>query len=185
MYLSKTSGNLNPRGQQPQSNLQISTVRSFEGGLNVTDTDLNMSPKFAKVLDNVERAIDGSLSVRPGTRLFSNTILDATDIVNCYYFNGFIITVQTSGEVNKVAGDGTATRLLIGGVKPWTAGSVEVNFTIFNSDLILCNGRDKPLIISGNVLLPSHAANPNYMLAQFLIDLGISLECEYAYRQVS
>ena len=71
MYLTKTSGNLNPRGQQPQSNLQVSTVRSFEGGLNVTDTDLNMSPKFAKTLDNFERGTDGSQSLRPGTKLLT------------------------------------------------------------------------------------------------------------------
>jgi hypothetical protein len=166
MYLSKTSGNLNPRGQQPQSNLQVSTVRSFEGGLNVTDTDLNMSPKYAKVLDNVERAIDGSLSVRPGTKLLSELIADATDIVNCYYFNDTVITVQFSGAMYKVSGDGSATPLLIGGVKPWPSGSVEVNFTIFNSDLIICNGRDKPIIISGNPV------SLNYMQAQFLIDLG-------------
>ena len=74
MYLNKTSSNLNPRGEQPQSNLQITTLRSFEGGLNVADTDLNMAPKYAKTLDNIERAPDGSLSVRPGTRLICNSL---------------------------------------------------------------------------------------------------------------
>ena len=165
MYLSKTSGNLNPRGQQPQSNLQVSTVRSFEGGLNVTDTDLNMSPKFAKVLDNIERAIDGSLSIRPGTVFLAVLTGDTTDIVNCYYFNGFVITVQTSGRLCKVSGTGTVTELSAAGVL-WVAGITEVNFTIFNSDLIICNGRDKPLIISGDPV------NLNYMVPQYLIDLG-------------
>lgn len=166
MYLNKTSGNLNPRGQQPQSNLQVSTVRSFEGGLNVTDTDLNMSPKYAKVLDNLERAIDGSLSIRPGTRLRSNQLTDTSDIINCYYFNNYVVTVQFSGEFSLVAGNGAVTRLLITGARPWTSGSVEVNFTIFNSDLIVCNGRDKPVIISGN------PTSLNYMQAQFLVDLA-------------
>ena len=165
MYLGKTSGNLNPRGQQPQSNLQVSTVRSFEGGLNVTDTDLNMSPKYAKVLDNIERAIDGSLSVRPGT-VFMCALADTTDIVNCYYFNNYVITVQTSGAMYKVAGNGVATALQKSGAFLWPAGSVEVNFTIFNSDLIIVNGRDKPLIISGNPL------NARYMEVEFLVDLG-------------
>lgn len=172
MYLSKTSGNLNPRGQQPQSNLQISTVRSFEGGLNVTDTDLNMSPKYAKVLDNLERAIDGSLSIRPGTRLRTNQLTDPTDIVNCYYFNNYVVTVQVSGEFSLVAGTGVVTRLLIGGARPWAAGSVEVNFTIFNSSLIVCNGRDKPVIVDGNPLTPNGSVNPNYMVAQYLVDLA-------------
>lgn len=167
MYLNKTSGNLNPRGQQPQSNLQISTVRSFTGGLNVVDTDLNMTPEFAKVLDNVERAIDGSLHIRPGTVLVSNQLPDGTDIVNCYYFNGVVVTVQVSGAVCKVAGDGTVIHMTQpGGAEWWTGGNVEVNFTIFNSDLIICNGKDKPLIISGAPL------NANYMLVGFLQDLG-------------
>ena len=147
-------------------------MRSFEGGLNVTDTDLNMSPKYAKVLDNLERNIDGSLAIRPGTRLRSNQLTDGTDIVNCYYFNNFVVTVQVSGEFSLVAGNGVVTRLLIAGARPWAAGSVEVNFTIFNSDLIVCNGRDKPVIISGNPLTPVGSPNPNYMVAQFLVDLA-------------
>ena len=166
MYLNKTSGNLNPRGQQPQSNLQISTVRSFTGGLNVVDTDLNMTPAFAKVLDNVERAIDGSLHVRPGTVLVTNQLPDTSPIINCYYFNGVIVTVQYSGRISKVNADGTTIALLNAGADWWTPGSVEVNFTIFNSDLIIVNGRDKPLIISGNPI------DANYMLADFLVDLG-------------
>src|SRR3954465_1642930 len=79
MYLTKTKGNLNPRGEQPQSNLQVSTIRSFEGGLNVADTDLNMAPKYAKTLDNIERAPDGSLSVRPGTPLMCNSLTSGAD----------------------------------------------------------------------------------------------------------
>ena len=165
MYLKKTSANLNPRGEQPQSNLQISTVRSFEGGLNVTDTDLNMAPKYAKVLDNIERAIDGSQSVRPGTQLIV-TLPDTSDVVNCYYFNDYVISVQFSGAIVRSKGDGTFTPLQKAGANLWPAGSVEVNFTIFNSDLIIVNGRDKPIIISGD------PTNPRYMEVEFLVDLA-------------
>jgi hypothetical protein len=171
MYLAKTSANLNPRGEQPQSNLQISTVRSFEGGLNVTDTDLNMSPKYSKVLDNLERNIDGSLALRPGT-VFVAALPDGANILNCYYFNNFVISVQASGHVTKAAGDGTVTDMQRDGALPWPPGSTEVNFTIFNSDLIIVNGRDKPLIISGHATRPDGSANPNYMQVQFLVDLG-------------
>lgn len=174
MYLTKTSGNLNPRGQQPQSNLQVSTIRSFEGGLNAADTDLNMSPKFATVLDNVERAIDGSLAVRPGTVLVSNQLTSSAEILNCYYFNTFVITVQRDGAIHKVAGDGSATLMQVqytgpGGVaipafSPWGPGITVVNFTIYNSDLIIVNGRDKPLIIYG------HPVDPNFMQLMFLVD---------------
>jgi hypothetical protein len=165
MYLKKTSANLNPRGEQPQSNLQISTVRSFEGGLNVTDTDLNMAPKYAKVLDNIERAIDGSQSVRPGTQLII-TLPDTSDIVNCFYFNDYVISVQFSGAIVRSKGDGTFTPLQKAGANLWPAGSIEVNFTIFNSDLIIVNGRDKPIIISGD------PTNPRYMEVEFLVDLA-------------
>ena len=166
MYLDKTSGGLNPRGQQPQSNLQISTVRSFEGGLNVSDTDLNMSAKFAKVLDNVERAPDGSLSIRPGTVLFSNTLASGTDVVNHVYFAGHVISVQTDGSFTLVNAAGVGTPMLNGGGNLWTPGIEFVSFTIFNSDLIVCNGRDKPIIVSGDPL------NANYLVIQYLIDLA-------------
>src|SRR3954470_5729262 len=109
MYLAKTKGNLNPRGEQPQSNLKVSTIRSFEGGLNVTDTDLNMAPKFAKVLDNIERAPDGSLSVRAGTKFFGTCSASSTDIINHFYFQNSIITVQADGWMSFLNAAGTVT----------------------------------------------------------------------------
>src|SRR5215472_8747337 len=150
MYLQKTTGNLDPKAGAPAEQLRMTTIRSFEGGLNVADTDLNMSPKFAKILDNIERQTDGSLAVRPGTALFSNQMWDSTAITNHYYFNAFVIAVQNSGAFTKVAGDGTGTDY--------------ASFTIFNSDLIACNGKDKPILVKGN---PS---DPNYMAAQYLVD---------------
>lgn len=165
MYLNKTSGNLNPRGQQPQNVLQVSTIRSFEGGLNVTDTDLNMSPKFAKVLDNLERAIDGSLALRPGTKFLAE-LLSSAAIINCYYFNQVVVCVQNDGAMTKTDGAGVVTALQLDGANPWPPGSVEVNFALFDNDLIICDGINKPAIVSGDPL------NANYMEAEFLIDLG-------------
>lgn len=167
MYLQRTTGQLNPRGGQPQSNLLTTTVRQFEGGLNVMDTDLNMSPKFARILDNLERATDGSLALRPGTLLFS-TLPTTSPIVNHIYFMGYIIVVQQSGAFTKVAGDGTCTQMwLVGqpaGTNPWTSGTTYTSFTLFNNNLIACNGKDKPIIIKGKT------TDPNYMQAQFLVD---------------
>jgi hypothetical protein len=165
MYLAKTNGNLNPRGEQPQSNMQVSTIRAFEGGLNVADTDLNMEPKFAKVLDNIERATDGSLSVRYGTRHLA-VMPGPTEIVNHTYFANHIIAVQTDGSLTKTTGDGTVTQMLTGGVNLWPGGVAYVSFTIFNSDLIVTNGRDKPLIIKGK------STDPNFLIPQFLIDIA-------------
>ena len=166
MYLTKTSGNLNPRGEQPQSNLQISTIRSFEGGLNVTDTDLNMSPKFAKTLDNFERGTDGSQSLRPGTALLTNQIADPSDIINHTYFAGFIWVVQASGNICTVDGAGNVIirHRMPGDEVPWPGGITFVDFTIFNSDLIIVNGKDKPLIVAGRV------SDPNYLVVQYLVD---------------
>src|SRR4051812_5988204 len=160
MYLSKTTNNLNPRGEQPQSNLQDTTIRSFEGGLNVADTDLNMASKYAKVLDNIERAPDGSLSVRPGTKYFGT--IDG-NIVNHTYFLGFIFTVRFDGWIHRLDGAGN----IAGANRVWSGATVDyVSFTIFNSDLIICCGTEKPIIISG------HPTNANYLVPVFLEDLG-------------
>jgi hypothetical protein len=174
MYLTKTSGNLNPRGEQPQSNLQISTVRSFEGGLNVTDTDLNMSPKFAKELDNFERGTDGSQALRPGTVMVTNQIADISDIINHVYFAGFVWSVQASGNITTTDGAGNVTvkHRFPGDVVPWPGGITFVDFTIFNSDLIITNGRDTPLIVQGRLTRPDGSVNPNYLVVQYLADLA-------------
>jgi hypothetical protein len=165
MYLNKTSSNLNPRGEQPQSNLQITTLRSFEGGLNAADTDLNMAPKYAKTLDNIERAPDGSLSVRPGTKLLC-VLASPWEITNHTYFAGHIITVQRDGAFTMVDGTGAMTPMLLNGSNPWVFSVDYVSFTIFNSDLIVCDGKNKPIIISGDPL------DANYLQVQFLVDLG-------------
>jgi outer membrane protein assembly factor BamB len=165
MYQQK--GQLNPRGGGAQSNLQTTTVRQFDGGLNVMDTDLNMSAKYARILDNLERATDGSLALRPGTVLFT-TLPDTSPVVNHIYFLAYIIVVQQSGAFTKVDGAGTCTQMwLVGqpsGTKPWTANTTYTSFALFNNDLIACNGKDKPVLVKGN---PSDA---NYMQAQYLID---------------
>lgn len=167
MYMQRTQGGVNPRGNQPQSNLQTSTVRGFEGGLNVIDTDLNMAPKYARVLDNIERGLDGSLSLRAGTTMLTNAMPSSSPIVNIYYFVGFVISVQQDGVVTKTAADGTVYHMTIGGDDPWGPTISYVSFTIFNSDLIITNGKDKPLLVSGK------PTDPNYLELQFLMDLGV------------
>jgi hypothetical protein len=154
--------------KQFTNTLHSATIRSFDGGLNVVDTDLNMKPKFAVVLDNFERGIDGTLSLRPGTKLLA-TLASASGIVNSYYFNGYIVAVTDDGTVWKINGDGTNAPLLAGGVNPWlgaTSSVSFVSFAVFNSDLIICCGVHKPLIIPGN---------PNNLLYNklgYLVDLA-------------
>jgi hypothetical protein len=50
--------------------LRTSTLRDFSGLWNTADNDLNLKPKFASRLTNVERGTDGALKVRYGYRLF-------------------------------------------------------------------------------------------------------------------
>jgi len=148
--------------------LTFSTIRSFDGGLNVADTDLNMAPKFAKVLDNMERGTDGTLSVRPGTKFFKKSA-NTTDIINIYYFNNHVITVHANGAIYKITGAGVETELFQPSPAPansrfFTAGVYFVSFTIFSSDLIIANGKDKPVIVSGK------PADARYMLGEYLND---------------
>lgn len=151
----------------PQQTLRSTTIRNFDGGWNVVDNDQNMDPKFSTVLDNVERSADGSLAVRPGTQLFARLDSDE-DIINIYYFNSYIIAVQANGNVSRIDGTGVETPMYLPATStpPWTPGFETVSFTIFNSDLIICNGTNKPLIIPGN---PN---NPDYMTLQYLQDLA-------------
>jgi hypothetical protein len=158
----------NPQKIGATERLQASTIRSYSGGLNVADTDLNMSPSYAKVLDNIERSTDGTLSIRPGTLFLSSVGDSAHYIVNCTYFNGYVISVMDDGTFWQTNGAGTTTQmtLVVGGGNPFTPGTTFVSFTIFNSDLLVANGKDKPIIISGN---PN---KPNYMLPDFIQDLA-------------
>jgi hypothetical protein len=150
--------------KQFSKTLQVSTIRSFEGGLNAIDTDLNMKPKYAVILDNMERGIDGTLALRPGTKLFA-TLTTAATIVNSFYFNGYLVVVTNDGIVLKVLGDGTSS--VLGTQWSGAVGSVSfVSFAVFNSDLIISCGVHKPLIIPGN---PN---NLLYNILGFLVDLG-------------
>ena len=161
MYATKK---ITPATVGAREQLTFSTIRSFEGGLNVSDTDLNMAPTFAKVLDNMERGTDGTLSIRPGTKFFHKSA-NATNIINLYYFNAFSFTAHADGSIYKIDGSGTATLIeKVGGGNLWAAGVVFVSFTIFNSDLLMANGKDKPVIISG------HPTDARYMLGDYLND---------------
>jgi len=55
-----------------QDVLKTSTIREFDGGWNVIDNDLNLSSKFAKILQNMYRSADGANTVRFGTKLFGH-----------------------------------------------------------------------------------------------------------------
>lgn len=131
--------------------LQHTTLRDFTGGLNTVDSDLVMSPKYASVLNNMYRATDGSIAVRPGTELFV-TSNDLDEVVNCEFFNDRIVAVGKNGKVITVQNDGTITKIWDGANESpaWSTGIEFISFAQFSNELIICNGVDKPLVVDSS-----------------------------------
>lgn len=140
--------------------LRDATVREFGGGWNVVDNELNLSTRFATILDNMSRDEDGSMSVRWGTQLFADLTLAPVSltppnyIVNHYYFQDRVIVVMSDGRIASVLGDGTMEIVwdttiaggLVGTPDAWGPTDF-TSFAVFNGKLIVCNGTDKPLIM--------------------------------------
>lgn len=137
----------------PSSPLQEVTSRDFRGGLNVADSELNLSSKYARVLSNMLTGIDGSNEVRQGVKLFASIeALSDYYIANMQYFFTYIIVVNQRGEIFAVDGTGAVTRIwdsIIAasrraGLTIWSTAK-HVSFEEFNGKLVIMNGIDKPL----------------------------------------
>mgnify|MGYP007092448869 CR=1 FL=1 len=95
--------------------LLSTTVRDFSGGLNVADNELTLSPRFNPILDNFNRAQDGSLEVRQGTRRFAKT--SVPDDATAYTFGSVSATIQTfvgNANVTIVVGASSPIKFNIG-----------------------------------------------------------------------
>lgn len=147
---------------RPQSRsrqvLKDITIRDFSGGLNVVDNDLNLTTKFSKKLTNLVRSIDGAIEVRQGTRLFADCSAYFDKIINMKYYSGNIIAVGNNGNIVAIDSNGnvkeiwntTFANTLPGNPDGWST-TVYVSFAVFNGDLIVCNGVNKPLLISAGM----------------------------------
>jgi hypothetical protein len=175
-----------PRGGQVrrQPHLLDATIRDFSGGWNVVDNDLNLDTKFSKVLENMQRGIDGANSVRPGTQLFAETDESLDEIINCEYYNNFIVAVGANGKLVKIDSSGVVSEIWndeFGNVLPgapggWTSTSF-ASFAVFNGDLIVCNGVNKPLIIGPDMNVTylqdlADLSNANTPKARFVVAHG-------------
>ena len=139
--------------------LEEVTARQFDGGLNVVDSQLNLSSKYATVLTNMYRGLDGSLTVRQGTRLFvdvSSIASPNTALMNGIYYNGYIITINNAGEIFKTDGTSVSTciwnRAIAAALFParnmWGAGNTNVvTLQEIGGSVVVQNGVDKPLVI--------------------------------------
>ena len=54
------------------NSLQTTTIREFNGGLNVVTDDLNMDTSYSTIETNVYNNINGTKSIRYGTKMFAN-----------------------------------------------------------------------------------------------------------------
>jgi hypothetical protein len=177
-----------PRGRpaQVQRNklLLDATIRDFSGGWNRVDNDLNLDTKFSKVLENLHRGIDGSNSVRPGTELFAETSSYLDEIVGCEYFSNFVVAVGINGKVVRVNSAGEVDLIwddnfassLSGSPAGWSTTGF-VSFAIFNGELIICNGVNKPLILNAAVEATylqdlADLSNANIPIARFVLTHG-------------
>lgn len=170
-----------------QQNLRTTTLRDFSGGWNVLDDDMNLSYKFATTLSNCYVDSDGRIRLRQGTRLFaacSSFFSTTASIIDMYYFSDALVVVGSNGEILKVLGDGTISRIwdatiaaaLSGAPSAW--GTTDfVSFEVFNGHLIVCNGSDKPLDIDRNFFVEylqdaATGSNLNVPTCRYVVAVG-------------
>jgi hypothetical protein len=139
--------------------IKEATVRNFDGGLNIIDSDLNLTTKYAKVLDNLERAPDGTLQMRYGTMLLHEFAgVGLSEIIASQYFNTFVIVVDDEGRVGagNAAGtvykiwDDTIAAALPGSPLGWSPCQF-ASFAEFKGELYIGNGIDKPILVPENL----------------------------------
>lgn len=141
-----------------KSNTELleATSRDFSGGLNLADSELNLSSKYARVLENFINGIDGSLEIRQGNRLFCDTasVSDFFLIDGRYFFTN-IIMMNERGELIAIDGTGTPTSIwnptiaaaLRPGLVIWPSAGAP-GFTEFNGELIVTSDDNKPLAVT-------------------------------------
>lgn len=132
--------------------IKTATVKDFGGGLDLSDDDLNINSRYAKVLTNLYKSRDGRLRLRYGfTTAAAMPGTTTGNIIALEYYAGCMIAATDAGEIVAfpVNGAGTITKLWPTGVagKLWNGPTTQVNFTQAQGELLICNGVDKPLRI--------------------------------------
>ena len=139
--------------------LENITLRGFGGGWNAIETDLQMESTYLVKVRNFRRTPGGTQKIRYGSKAFSDLTGIGTaggHIVDMTYFAASLVCVISTGEIIRVQGDGTKSVIwsaAIAGALPgappgWTNPVDLVNFVAYKRELIIHNGRDKPVTIS-------------------------------------
>lgn len=137
-----------------QQILRENTARTFNGGLDVADSELNLTSKYARELKNMLVGIDGSNEVRQGCRLFADISSDSDfNILNYQYFAGQIIVMDENMDIYGVDSAGVITPLWTQSIRAaahksaWTP-STYIVFDEIKGNLIISDGVNKPLNIT-------------------------------------
>lgn len=130
--------------------LKENTVSDFGGGLDLSDNDLNIKKRYAKVQTNFYRSLDGRLRLRYGVERLADMPSSTTgNVIKSEYYAGTIVAATDAGEIvafplnNPTA----VAKLWPTGVagKSWSTGLKVVNFAQSQGQLLIVNGVDKPL----------------------------------------
>lgn len=142
------------RKTQPPKEINL---KDFSGGLDLYENDLNLSLRFSKVLKNFNYEQDGHMALRFGTKFKWNVSPTVTgDIIEVYYFNDKLLCFTANGQIASITDSGTVTAIwnttianaLPGTPAGWSTGLKSIDFTEFRNELVVCNGVDKPLLIT-------------------------------------
>lgn len=163
-----------PQGfKSPRTNkLENITLRGFGGGWNAIETDLQMDSTFLVTARNLRRTPGGTQKVRFGSKWFAD--LSSTEagarIVNMTYFSASLICALSNGRIVAIDGNGAKfviwspaiAALLPGAPAGWTATQdipgppvvkASIDFVPYKNQLIVHNGRDKPITISRSLVV--------------------------------
>jgi hypothetical protein len=165
--------------------LRDATIRDFSGGWNVVDSDLNLSSKFSKRLANMQRSVDGGQEIRAGTKLFADCSEYLDEIVHSEYYNGYVVAVGQNGKLvmadslGKVSliWDAERASKLPGAPLGWTTNNKYTSSSVFNGNLILCNGVNKPLSINTSMAVTylndlATGSNANVPICRYIATHG-------------
>jgi hypothetical protein len=137
-----------------QQILRETTARTFNGGLDVADSELNLTSKYARELKNMLVGIDGSNEVRQGCRLFADISSESDhNILNYTYFAGYLIVMDENMDMYAVDSSANVTPIwnlaiaTAAGKSVWVSG-MSVVFDEIKGNLIVSDGVNKPLNIT-------------------------------------
>jgi hypothetical protein len=140
-----------------QNRLENITLRGFGGGWNAIETDLQMESTYLVKVRNFRRTPGGTQKIRFGSRWFADIKSAVTGVaLDMIYFAGRLVIVTTTGQIATVDGAGSVVAIwnptiaaaLPGAPSGWSTFQDLANFVPFKREMIIHNGRDKPITIS-------------------------------------